>query len=379
MISAPTHPLIEVLAEIEDPRNARGRRHPLRAILALVSAATLCGYRSYRAMAEWGRHDGPDLLRALGFTRTTAPSAATLYRVLRDVDAAAVDAAIGAWAHAVRAALPEDRVIALDGKALRGSRRQGGRGSHVLAAVSHQQGLPLAPCAVDDKTNEIGAVQEVLDALVLEGQVLTMDALLTQRAVAQAIVEGGGAYVMVVKDNQPRLCQGIAGVLATPADIPGTLPLRVAQTTERGHGRREVRRLTLRAVLPGDCAWPGARQVFRIERERVRLTTGQCTREVTMGVTSLEAQDASPQRILRVLRGHWHIENKAHWVRDVTFDEDRSQAHTGALPQVLATLRTTAISLLRRAGETNIAAACRRCAAQPWLALALLGLTPTLK
>jgi predicted transposase YbfD/YdcC len=380
MISQPTRPLIEVLAEIEDVRHARGQRHPLVAILALVCVATLCGYRSYSAMAEWGRHYGGDLLAALGFTRPTPPCAATLYRVLRQVDGAAFDAAIGAWAEGVlRAREAADTALALDGKTLRGSRKQGWSGSHLLAAVSQRLGLPLAQTAVEDKTNEIGAVQAVLRGLGLEGRVLTMDALLTQRAVAQTIVEGGGDYVMVAKDNQAGLSQGIAGLLATPAHVPGATSLRHAATVDRGHGRLEHRRLTVRALLPGDCDWPGARQVFRVERRRVHLATGLLSTEVTAGVSSLAAEAANPRQLLALLRGHWHIENKAHWVRDVTFDEDRSQVRTGALPHVLATVRTTAISLLRGAGEANIAAGCRRCAAQPWRALALIGLLPTMK
>jgi predicted transposase YbfD/YdcC len=376
MISQPTRPLIAVLAEIADPRQARGKRHPLVAILALVCVATLCGYRSYGAMAEWGRHYGVEMLAALGFTRSTPPSAATLCRVLRGLDGAAFDAAIGRWAEGVLASVPtaEPAAVALDGKTLRGSRKQGLRGSHLLAAVSRRLGLPLAQVAVDDKTNEIGAVQALLRGLVLEGRVVTMDALLTQRAVAQTIVDGGGDYVMLAKDNHPGLVQGIAGLLATPAHVPGATPLRQAQTVDCGHGRVEQRAVTVRALLPGDCDWPGARQVFQIKRRRIRTTTGVLCTEVTYGVTSLTGEDAGPQRLLRLVRGHWHIENRTHWVRDVTFDEDRSQVRVGALPRVLATTRTTAISLLRAAGATNVAAACRRNAAQPWHALALIGL-----
>jgi len=130
MISQTARPLIEVLAEIEDARQARGRRHPLVAILALVCVATLCGYRSYGAMAEWGRNYGAGLMAALGFTRPTAPSAATLYRALRGLDRAAVEATIGAWAEEVLGTLdgmPDD-AAAIDGKALRGSRKQGAAG-----------------------------------------------------------------------------------------------------------------------------------------------------------------------------------------------------------------------------------------------------------
>jgi predicted transposase YbfD/YdcC len=299
------------------------------------------------------------------------------------LDRAAVEAALGRWAVSVLADRPARRGalegVACDGKTLRGSRKQGAPGAHLLSAVSHRLGLTVAQEAVDDKTNEIGAFPALLARLLLAGRVLTVDALLTQRAVAQMIVDGQGDYVMVAKENQPGLCQGIAGLLATPAHVPGATPLRRAQTVERGHGRVERRAVTVRAVLPGDCDWPGARQVFRVERRRIRTTTGLRSAEVTYGVTSLAAEDAAPPRLLRLLRGHWHIENRTHWVRDVTFDEDRSQVRVGALPRVLATTRTAAISLLRGAGEPNIAAACRRCAAQPWRALALVGLQPTMK
>jgi predicted transposase YbfD/YdcC len=224
----------------------------------------------------------------------------------------------------------------------------------------------VAQTAVDEKTNEITAVQTVLENVLLAGRVITMDALLTQRAVAQAIVEGGGDYVMVAKDNQPHLRQDIVGLLATPAHVAA--PLRSAQTVDKGHGRLERRHLTARALLPGDCAWPGARQVFRVVHTEVRE-----------GLTSCAATAANPRQLLRFLREHWHSENKSHWVRDVAFDEDRSQVRIGAIPQVMAALRNTTIGLLRCAGVTNIAAACRHYAAQPWAALTLLGIDPRTK
>ncbi len=367
-------PLKDVVAEITDPRAARGKRHSLGAILALVLVATLCGYRSYSAMAEWGRNYGAGVMAALGFTHPTPPCAATLHRVLRRLDRQAVEAALGGWAEEVLAATGRRAGVALDGKTLRGSRKQGAVGTHLLSALSHRLGLTVAQDAVGDKTNEITAVHTVLRGLILEGRVVTVDALLTQRAVAQAIADGGGSYVMVAKDNQAGLRQGITGLLATPAHVPGATPLRRACTVDRGQGRLERREVVVRAVLPGDCDWPDARQVFRIERRRIRLTTGEVSTEVTAGVTNLAPQDATPRDLLRYLRGHWHIENKSHWVRDVTFDEDRSQVRCGAIPAVMAAFREAAIGLMRATGETNIAAACRRYAAQPQHALALIGL-----
>jgi hypothetical protein len=141
-----------------------------------------------------------------------------------------------------------------------------------------------------------------------------------------------------------------------------------------GHGRIEQRRLQTSDVLVGYSDWPGLAQVFHLERQVITKKTGEVRGEVIAGVTSLDPDRADAACLLGLVRGHWSIENQSHWVRDVTFDEDRFQVRCGNIPQVMATLRNTAIGLLRWAGYTNIAAACRRLAAQPGLALTLIGI-----
>jgi len=150
---------------------------------------------------------------------------------------------------------------------------------------------------------------------------------------------------------------------------------KTAQTVDRGHGRIEQRTLTVSAALAGVSTWPGLAQVFQLERRVTNTKTDQERYEVVYGVSSLPAGRATPARLLALVRGQWQIENHSHWVRDVTFDEDRSQVRCGNIPQVMVALRNTAIGLLRWAGYTNTAAACRRCAAQPDLALSLIGIT----
>jgi hypothetical protein len=162
----------------------------------------LCGYRSSSAIAEWGRNYGARIAHALGFTHNT-PCAATLHTVFRHVDRDAVEAKLGAWAEGVVVSTPGapsagEAAVALDGKTLRGSRKQGAPGVHLLSALSHHLGLTLAQQAVDDKTNAITQVETVLHHLVLQGRVCTMDALLTQRHVAPTIVEKGGDYLGMV-------------------------------------------------------------------------------------------------------------------------------------------------------------------------------------
>jgi predicted transposase YbfD/YdcC len=368
-------PLIEVLAEIPDFRKHRGKRHPLAAILALACSAMLCGYRSYTAIAEWGRNYGAHLTRALGFTRQS-PCAATLHTVLRQVNREELEAKLGAWAEGLLIGMPPpqdiEEGIAIDGKTLRGSQKQGAPGAHLLSALAHRLGVTLAQQAVADKTNEIPVVLDLLRQLVLEGRVVTMDALLTQRPIAQQIVEAGGNYVMVVKANQPQLREDITTVFALPPIVGETR--MVAETVDYGHGRIEQRRLSTSDVLVGYSDWPGLAQVFQLERQVITKKTGEVREEVVAGVTSLPPARADAARLLRLVRSHWHIENKAHWVRDVTFDEDRSPVRCGNLPQVMAALRNTVIGLIRQAGHTNIAAACRLFAAQPVLALALMGI-----
>jgi predicted transposase YbfD/YdcC len=372
----PIRPLIVSLHEIPDPRYPRGRRHPLAAILALVCVAMLCGYRSYSAIADWGRCYGQQLVRALGFTRDQTPCAATLYHVLRQLDSTLVEAILGAWAESVLTALPpvpgELEAMAIDGKTLRGSRQQGAPAAHLLSVLSHRLGLTLWQQAVADKTNEIPVLEDVLQRLVVEGRVITVDALLTQRAIAQRIVEGGGDYVMIVKGNQPQLHQEIEEVFQDPTVLAETMT--ASETVDSGHGRIEPRRLTTSTALVGYSDWPGLAQVFQVERSVTLKKSGAQRHDVVYGVTSLGPERAGPERVLGLVRQHWQIENQVHGVRDGTFDEDRSQVRCGSIPQVMATFRNTAIGLMRWAGETNIAAACRRFAAQPSAALALIGI-----
>lgn len=375
-MESPIRPLIASLHKIPDPRHARGRRHPLVAMLALMCVAMLCGYRRYRAIADWGRCYGQKLARALGFTRDTTPCAATLYRVLRQLDGNLVEATLGAWAESVLTALPpapgEPEALAIDGKTLRGSRRQGAPAAHLLSALSHRLGLTLWQQAVADKTTEIPILEAVLHGLVVEGRVITVDALLTQRAIAAQIVHGGGDYVMIVKGNQPQLQHDIQLVFQDATTLAETMT--ATETVDNGHGRLEQRRLTASTALLGYSDWPGLAQVFQLERRVTLKTSGAQRHEVVYGVTSLGPERAGPERVLSLVRQHWQIENKVHWVRDVTFDEDRSQVRCGSIPQVMAAFRNTALGLMRWAGETNIAAACRRFAAQPWSALALIGI-----
>jgi predicted transposase YbfD/YdcC len=211
-------------------------------------------------------------------------------------------------------------------------------------------------------------VSALLTRLPLAGRVVTGDALYCQRRFCAQIVAAGGEYVVSVKRNQPTLYEAIALLFTEPP--PGEV-FTVAEQRDRHGDRREVRRLWASTALREYLEWPGAQQVCRIEREVEHQ--GQRRTEVHYAITSLgPAHGASV--LLRTKRGHWGIENRLHWVRDVTLGEDGSQVRSGDAPQVLAALRNVVIGLLRLAGFTNIAAALRHHGWQPHLALALLGI-----
>jgi predicted transposase YbfD/YdcC len=377
-------PLTAILADVPDFRQARGKRHPLLAILTLACVAMLCGYRSPSAIAEWGDNYGSAWLSLFGFRGGKAPSPATMQRVFRGLDVGQLEQQLATWAEAVLGVLEPKCIdclepleaVAVDGKSLRGSRKGGAQDAHLLSAVSHRLGVVLGQIAVADKSNEITAMHDLLANLVLQGRLITGDALLTQQHVARTITEHGGDYLMVVKANQPTLLRDIQDLFYTADTTPNLLADTITTGREvRVHGGRvEERELEVSSALAGYSEWPGLQQVLRIKRTVINKRTGRTRCEVGYAVTSLPPQRATPEQLLRAWRGHWTIENKVHWVRDVTFDEDRQQLRKGHAHQVMAALRNTAIGLLRVQGESNIARACRRYAAQPSLAITAVGL-----
>ncbi len=246
-------------------------------------------------------------------------------------------------------------VIAIDGKTLRAARRNG-RQVHLLSALDAGTGIVLAQVTVDAKSNEITAFAPLLDAVervlgTLTGVLLTADALHTQTGHADEVARRGAYLLVQAKANQRTLFTQLKRL--PWAQIPVG-----DRTRNRGHGRRETR--TVKAVtvhLPGGIAFPHAAQAVRITR--TRITAGRTSRETAYLIVSLPAGQATARDLQTWIRQHWHIENRLHHVRDVTFREDQHQARTSNGPAVIATLRNTAIGWHRATGATNIARATR--------------------
>lgn len=372
-MSTSVPPLTDFLAEIPEFRKAHGKRYALLALLLYVCVAMLCGRRSQAAIAEWGKDYGQPWLTHLGL-RGRSPSQPTIHRLFKGISREQVEHALCRWALSVLRHLApgqELEAIAIDGKTLRGSAKQGAAESHLLSALSQRLNIVLGQVAVPDTTNETGVLDQLLDLIGIAGYVTTTDALHTQRDIAQAIVDGQGDYLQVVKENQLGLLEEIQTLFEQPQAVQETF--HEAHSTNLHGDRIEERHLVASAALVGYTDWPGLQQVMRLERRTLNKQKQILRHEIAYGVTSLSPQRASPNQLLKLWREHWHIENKLHYVRDVTFDEDRSQVRREHIPQVMAAFRNVTISLFRLLGWANIAAACRRFAAQPQLALAAVG------
>jgi predicted transposase YbfD/YdcC len=343
-------------------------RHQLAVVVTAAVCAVVAGYRSYTAIGEWVADLPADTAVVLGIDTDRRPSETMIRRLLQVLDPDLLAAAIGSWLAARIPAPPPGckRAIAVDGKTQRGSRSRDNAARHVLAAAEHGTGAVLASTDVDTKTNEITRFGPLLDHIDdLRGIVITADALHCQRDHAAYLAQRGAHWILTVKGNQPNLHQQLAG-------LPWWLVPDADRDTARGHGRREIHTLKILSVSTG-IDFPHAAQAMQIRRRRRRLDQPKrFTTETVYAITDLLAHQAKPTQLAHGIRGHWSIENRVHWVRDVTYDEDRSQIRTGS--QVMATLRNAAIGALRLAGATNIAAANRHHARNANRPLALLGI-----
>jgi len=355
--------LLAALRAVTDPRCRRGVRHQLVAVLGVAVCAVLAGARSYVAIAEWV-HDLPAGVRQrLGIERMP-PSESAIRRVLQAIDPHLLDRTVSGWLAARAGPCPRWPAIAVDGKSARGARTGDGRAVHLLAALDHTDGVVLGQRVVDGKSNEIKAFAPLLDDIDITGAIITADALHTQREHADYLTGRGAHYLFTVKGNQPKLHAQLKGL--PWRDVPAA-----DVTRGKGHGRVESRTVKMTAVSAG-IGFPHARLAIQVTRRRRPLNARKWRTETVYAVTDLDQTQIRPEEVADTLRQHWHIENRLHWVRDVTFAEDHSQIRTGHGPAVMATLRNLAISVHRRHGATNIAAATRRVARHPGRALPLL-------
>lgn len=359
--SEPLTTLKDALRKVPDPRQKRGIRYPFLDLLLTIVCAVISGAKTLTMITEWAHaQTGNGLL----LHQRRAPSLATIHRAAARIDPVVLDTVINEWVRG-RAWKPESsqqrQVIAVDGKEVRGAKNGGGKRVFLFAALDHATGAVIGQESIGEKTNEIPHFQPLLDQIPdLSGVVVTADALHTQRGHAQYLHGRGAHYVFTVKLNQRALRNRIASQTWSTRAIQHS-------RSQKSHGRTTTWAITCQPAQ----AWidfPYAKQTIRLSRDRHNHRTGEKTREHVFAITSLTADEATPEQLAAYVRGHWGIENRLHWVRDVTYGEDHSQIRTGHAAHVMATLRNLAISLHRLNGATNTAQALRTAMLNPKIA-----------
>ncbi len=350
----PTSPLASFqvyFAEIEDPRVERTRRHALLDLIVIAICAVICSADDWVDVEAWGNAK-IDWLRQQGLPLPNGiPSHDTFGDVFGRLAPEQFETSFLRWVQAVMGA-SGGKVVAIDGKTLRRShdRRLGKSAIHMVSAWASANHLLLGQVKVDEKSNEITAIPALLAMLDLGGAIVTIDAMGTQTAIARAIVDQGADYVLAVKENQGHL---YADVVATFQEAEARqfehVPHTYAKTTNKGHGRIEIRecwvieRLDYLEALRTADAWSELRSLIMVKAER--RVGGEISVERRYFISS---RPDSAERLLAIIRSHWGVENELHWCLDVAFGEDDSRLRKGDGAQNFSFLRRLALTLLKR-------------------------------
>lgn len=346
--------LMTHFADVNDPRRAQGKRHVLSDILTLTICAVLSGANTWVEIQEYGESKH-DWLKTFLSLPHGIPSHDTLSDIFARLNPAELEAGFQRWVTSIAAAIT-DAQIHIDGKVLRGSADTPSEKKplHLVSAWVSEVNLILGQVKTDDKSNEITAIPELLKVLVLEGALVTIDAMGTQTDIAEQIVQQGGDYLLAVKGNHKTMLQDLDDLFAGCDEVEfADVPHDRAEKVNKGHGRIEIRRCQTLSdpqyldYIRRRMDWENLTTMIRIQRER--RINNQVTTETAYFISS---RSASAAYFLEAVRGHWAIENQLHWSLDVTFREDHNQTRTGFAAENLALIRRLALMLLKR--ETSV-------------------------
>ena len=336
--------LLEHFADLEDPRS-RQSPHGLMELLLTAVCAVLSGADGWAGVALWGRAKLPWLRQFLPFANGVA-SHDTFGRVFALLNAEVFEQCFIGWMRSVCGAF-DGLQVALDGKTVRRSKSSGQKAIHMVSAFASGLGLTLGQVKTAEKSNEITAIPELLDALLLKGCIVTIDAMGCQKAIAAKIVQQESDYALMVKNNQPGLAAAIDGFFNTAERIGYQgIPHTWAEWIEKDHGRIETRRCVVTndlSCLEERHDWPGVKTLVMVEA--IRAVNGVASTERRYYISS---RLAGAEHMGTVVRGHWGVENGLHWSLDVAFGEDQARMREGNSAENFSILRRIALNLIRQ-------------------------------
>jgi len=348
--------LVRSLSVVEDPRSARGIRHPLVNVLTIAVLGCICRCDDAEALEDWARKEEGWLSKFLDFPHGV-PSQDVYLRVFAALDPTSFRAAFHGWMQEVFAHLGIQGQVAIDGQTHRrsGDRKSGKKPLHMVHALACEAGLVLGQVATEEKSNEIVAIPTLLDLLDLRGALVSIDAMGTQVKIARKVVGRGGDYLLALKGNQASLYTEVQEAFEEALDerqraVDEAPPPRVTTETQvdDGHGRLETR--TARVLtdfedwVPAGARWPGLQSLVAITASREDAETGKVTEETRYYLSSraLTAAEANER-----VRSHWLVENRLHWCLDMTFGQDANRTHSGNAAENFALVRHFALNIIR--------------------------------
>ena len=351
--------LQQYLSQLPDTRSNRGKIYPLPLILTYILLAKLAGCDKPSAIASWVRKRQMALMPMWGSHHQRTPCLNT-YRTILDevVDEEKLVELFRSYLNETYGG-QESQLVVMDGKTLRGTIPKGEtQGVHLLAVYLPEEGIVLGQVEVGVKENEISNAAEVLADVPLKNRVVCADAMQTQRKLSVEVLAKGGDYLWTAKENQPTLRADIEQFFKPSRVAKGwhipELPRWETQTIDKGHGRIEVRHITVMQDVDGFLDWPGVEQLFKLVRQVTHVKSQKTTTEVVYGLTSCPPQRASAAQLLDWIRAYWGIENGLHYRRDKTLQEDATRFSLPKMPAVMATINNFVIGLSQKLGYTNL-------------------------
>jgi len=327
--------------EVPEPRVERTRRHLLSDIIGIALIGAICHCQGWEDMQEFVE-EGPAAVRELLELPHGVPSADTLRRVLGALDAKAFGACLIEWSRQLSVS-SAGRLVSIDGKTVRGA-----SSLHLVNAWVSDNSLVLGQLATDVKSNEITAIPELIKLLDIRDAVVSIDAMGCQKDIAKTICDAGGDYLFGLKKNHPTLHQEVLSAFDEGrCQALKALPESYFSESDKGHGRVEERRVWVESNvdwLARSDKWPRLSSLILVESTRTIGEKTSCERRAY-----ISSHKGSAARFAALIRGHWHVENKLHWVLDVTFGEDRARVTHRNAAENLALLRKVALNLLKRA------------------------------